>query len=76
MGLQAASPPCGKPYLDLLLARAERLKISRARLCRRADVHEVTLARTISGKTRPNVSTLEKLARALDAIEAERETAA
>jgi predicted transcriptional regulator len=76
MGHQATSPPCGQPYLDTLLERARKLGVSRSRLCRRADVHEVTLARTISGKTKPNVSTLEKLARALDAIEAERETAA
>jgi predicted transcriptional regulator len=72
MGHQATSPPCGKPYLDDLLDRARRLGVSRARLCRRADVHEVTLARTIAGKTKPNVSTLEKLSGALDAIQAER----
>jgi transcriptional regulator with XRE-family HTH domain len=51
--------------LDDIVAQAKAMRLSRSQLCRRAGVHETTVARNLKGETRPNTATVEKLRFAL-----------
>lgn len=59
---------------DAVLARASAVGISRSRLCRKADVHETTVARVLNGQTRrPDPETVNRLKEALTAMLKEKE---
>lgn len=51
--------------LDAIVAKAKAIKLSRSQLCRRAGVHETTVARNLNGQTKPNTATVAKLHSAL-----------
>lgn len=48
-----------------IVAAATAVKLSRSQLCRRAGVHETTVARNLNGTTSPNTVTVAKLHTAL-----------
>lgn len=57
-------------------ADRERLNISRARLCRAADVSDSTYSRLLNGGTSaPQIRTLSRLRKALDRISSQRSAA-
>ncbi len=50
---------------DAIVLKAKEIGLSRSRLCRRAGVHETTVARNLNGQTKPNTATVAKLHSAL-----------